>query len=135
MHRVGRLSKHVRAPIRLYSTVSSDSNLNTDVVNGKVVVRDVDTRAIMTEEEVAKHYLEHHIPLMQVPIRKPGPPYTNVSVLENYEVFRTKAPKTNADKAAAYIMSKLRILTHAFFRDKYVHHAVVLETVAAVPGL
>eukprot|EP01098_Paradermamoeba_levis_P005616 TRINITY_DN2362_c0_g1_i1.p1 TRINITY_DN2362_c0_g1~~TRINITY_DN2362_c0_g1_i1.p1 ORF type:complete len:186 (-),score=45.83 TRINITY_DN2362_c0_g1_i1:81-638(-) len=29
----------------------------------------------------------------------------------------------------------LKPLTHLFFRDKYTHHAVVLETVAAVPGM
>jgi hypothetical protein len=120
-------------PIRFYS--NADPHLNTDVVNGKVIVRDVDTRAIMTEEKVAKHYLEHHIPLMQVPIRKPGPPYTDVSVLEEYQYARHKEAKTWTDKLASYIMSKLRVLTHAFFRDKYVHHAVVLETVAAVPGM
>jgi len=32
-------------------------------------------------------------------------------------------------------MKFLRVFTHAFFRNKYVHHAVVLETVAAVPGM
>lgn len=32
-------------------------------------------------------------------------------------------------------MKFLRIFTHLFFRDKYLHHAVVLETVAAVPGM
>lgn len=72
---------------------------------------------------------------MQVPIRKPGPPYTDVSTLDGWKVERHKEPKTGADKLARWIMSKLRILTHAFFRDKYVHHAVVLETVAAVPGM
>jgi ubiquinol oxidase len=71
---------------------------------------------------------------MQVPIRKPGPPYTDVTSLQDFKVERYKEPKTGADKLARWIMSKLRILTHSFFRDKYVHHAVVLETVAAVPG-
>jgi ubiquinol oxidase len=118
---------------RLYST--NEVSLNTDIVGGKVVVRDVDTKKVMTEEEVLKHYLNHHIPLMQVPIRKPGPPYTDTKLLEQFEAHRHKEPKSFADKLAWWIMSKLRILTHAFFRDKYVHHAVVLETVAAVPGM
>lgn len=32
-------------------------------------------------------------------------------------------------------MKFLRVFVHAFFREKYDHHAVCLETVAAVPGM
>jgi ubiquinol oxidase len=44
-------------------------------------------------------------------------------------------PKDMVDKTAYYAMRFLRVFTHAFFRKKYDHHAVVLETVAAVPGI
>lgn len=47
------------------------------------------------------------------------------------QVIRT--PETLGDKAAFYFMRFLRVFTHAFFRDKYNHHAVTLETIAAVP--
>lgn len=39
------------------------------------------------------------------------------------------------DKLALGLMKTLRVFVHAFFREKYDHHAVCLETVAAVPGL
>jgi ubiquinol oxidase len=136
-----RAFNRVRSTLPLTRTIirraytNDEVPLNTDVVNGKVVVRDVDTKRVMTEEEVARHYLNHHIPLMQVPMRKPGPPYTDTKSLEAFEVHRHKEPKTTLDKMAWWTMQKLKILTHAFFRDKYVHHAVVLETVAAVPGM
>uniref|UniRef100_A0A7S0BES9 Alternative oxidase n=1 Tax=Rhodosorus marinus TaxID=101924 RepID=A0A7S0BES9_9RHOD len=44
-------------------------------------------------------------------------------------------PKTTMDHIAYNVMRFLRRFTHAFFRKKYDHHAVVLETVAAVPGI
>jgi len=44
-------------------------------------------------------------------------------------------PEGFADKLAHFMVTCLRPLTHLFFRDKYTHHAVVLETVAAVPGM
>mmetsp|Transcript_2292 Transcript_2292/g.6864 ORF Transcript_2292/g.6864 Transcript_2292/m.6864 type:complete len:365 (+) Transcript_2292:80-1174(+) len=44
-------------------------------------------------------------------------------------------PRDMLDRIALKMMKFLRIFTHAFFRKKYDHHAVVLETVAAVPGI
>mmetsp|Transcript_18777 Transcript_18777/g.34785 ORF Transcript_18777/g.34785 Transcript_18777/m.34785 type:complete len:326 (+) Transcript_18777:149-1126(+) len=44
-------------------------------------------------------------------------------------------PKTVGDKVAASIVSILEKAMHLFFREKYEHHAVTLETVAAVPGI
>jgi ubiquinol oxidase len=44
-------------------------------------------------------------------------------------------PITVGDSVALGLVSMLRPFTHWFFKDKYNHHAVVLETVAAVPGM
>jgi ubiquinol oxidase len=44
-------------------------------------------------------------------------------------------PKTLSDKVAFRTMKMLEKLMEAFFREKYNHHAVTLETVAAVPGI
>ena len=44
-------------------------------------------------------------------------------------------PQDWVDRMALNLMRFLRVFTHAFFRKKYDHHAVVLETVAAVPGI
>uniref|UniRef100_A0A7S0ZH80 Alternative oxidase n=1 Tax=Timspurckia oligopyrenoides TaxID=708627 RepID=A0A7S0ZH80_9RHOD len=44
-------------------------------------------------------------------------------------------PKNLVDKMSWNLMCGLRKMVHWFFREKYDHHAVVLETVAAVPGI
>lgn len=45
------------------------------------------------------------------------------------------SPKDFTDRVALNLMRCLRVFVHAFFREKYDHHAVCLETVAAVPGM
>ena len=44
-------------------------------------------------------------------------------------------PKNLSDRVALIFTKFLRFLADAFFRKKYGHRAVVLETVAAVPGM
>merc|ERR1739848_634798 len=44
-------------------------------------------------------------------------------------------PKTFGDKVALKLVKGGEWLMHLFFREKYDHHAVTLETVAAVPGV
>ena len=44
-------------------------------------------------------------------------------------------PKNFSDRVALIFTKFLRFLADAFFRKKYGHRAVVLETVAAVPGM
>ncbi len=44
-------------------------------------------------------------------------------------------PKNSSDKIALAFTKFLRFLADTFFRKKYGHRAVVLETVAAVPGM
>jgi ubiquinol oxidase len=55
--------------------------------------------------------------------------------LEGLKELPHLAPKTFSDKAALVIVSALEKVMHLFFRSKYDHHAVTLETVAAVPGM
>jgi ubiquinol oxidase len=44
-------------------------------------------------------------------------------------------PLSIGDTVALKLVEVLRPFTHWFFKEKYNHHAVVLETVAAVPGM
>ena len=44
-------------------------------------------------------------------------------------------PKNYSDKVALYFTKFLRLLADTFFKKRYGHRAVVLETVAAVPGM
>eukprot|EP01132_Coremiostelium_polycephalum_P009187 gene9187-11261_t len=45
------------------------------------------------------------------------------------------APKTISDYFARGAVWSLRKLSNLFFREKYIHYSIVLETVAAVPGM
>ncbi|KAA8493835.1 Ubiquinol oxidase, mitochondrial [Porphyridium purpureum] len=46
-----------------------------------------------------------------------------------------RKPEGLLDHIALGTMRLLRVFTNAFFGDKYLHHATLLETVAAVPGI
>lgn len=46
-----------------------------------------------------------------------------------------RAPETLADRVALRIVKTMRWFADAFFAKRYGHRAVVLETVAAVPGM
>jgi ubiquinol oxidase len=48
---------------------------------------------------------------------------------------RHKAPEGFADRVALGIVKFMRVFADAFFSKRYGHRAVVLETVAAVPGM
>lgn len=63
------------------------------------------------------------------------PPSLSVKDLERIGVPYHYPPKDFVDRIALNLMKTLRIFVHAFFREKYDHHAVCLETVAAVPGI
>ncbi|CAN8074012.1 unnamed protein product [Agarophyton chilense] len=63
------------------------------------------------------------------------PPSLSVQDLERIGTPVHYAPKDFVDRVALNAMKILRVFVHAFFREKYDHHAVCLETVAAIPGL
>ena len=44
-------------------------------------------------------------------------------------------PECISDSAALFITRSLRFFADTFFRKRYGHRAVVLETIAAVPGM
>jgi len=54
---------------------------------------------------------------------------TNMNLDLHYET------KSIHDKIAWYLVRSLRVLSDIFFKDRYLNRAVVLETVAAVPGM
>eukprot|EP00744_Colponema_vietnamica_P000763 GILI01001326.1.p1 GENE.GILI01001326.1~~GILI01001326.1.p1 ORF type:complete len:314 (+),score=90.26 GILI01001326.1:64-942(+) len=51
------------------------------------------------------------------------------------EVGKHLNPADWRDKAAWKLVRFLRVVSDLFFRDRYVHRAVTLETVAAIPGM
>lgn len=46
-----------------------------------------------------------------------------------------RPPTRPSDRIARGLVTVLRLFVDAFFRGRYGHHAVVLETIAAVPGM
>lgn len=63
------------------------------------------------------------------------PPSLSVKELERIGAPYSKPPTDFVDRLAYNFNNILKKFVHAFFREKYDHHAVCLETVAAVPGM
>lgn len=63
------------------------------------------------------------------------PPSLSVDDLEAIGETVHYSPQTFGDKVASSTVVVLEKLMNLFFREKYDHHAVTLETVAAVPGI
>jgi hypothetical protein len=67
---------------------------------------------------------------------RPFPPSVNIDLkkLEALKELPHYEPKSVSDRVALATVKVLENFMHLFFRSKYDHHAVTLETVAAVPG-
>ncbi|KAL9645799.1 hypothetical protein ABK040_003531 [Willaertia magna] len=110
------------------------SNLNVDWRVGESEIENA--KPVMSPAKVTEFYSKNHIPLNHRLFRKYGSePFTDVKELNNYSVKRSFHPKDLTDATALSVMKFLRVFVHAFFGNRYMHHAVVLETVAAVPGM
>ena len=77
----------------------------------------------------------HRLP----PVRKEfisNVPLTTLK-LEQIDIKRLfiREPVVIHDKLALGTVKCLRFIADAFFRNRYIHRAIVLETVAAVPGM
>jgi len=99
-------------------------------------------KPLLTADKVAHYYLHNHTPLaaqqhlaeLEVDNLVKRQP-TNPKELDSYRVIHSYEPKDMTDKVALTIMKILRVFVHGFFGNRYLHHSVVLETVAAVPGM
>lgn len=67
---------------------------------------------------------------------RPFPPSVGFDTarLEGMRALPHFEPKTLSDRVALRVVKVMEQFMHLFFREKYDHHAVTLETVAAVPG-
>jgi ubiquinol oxidase len=54
---------------------------------------------------------------------------------KSYELKLHRAPKNLSDRIALAIVKFMRFFADAFFKKRYGHRAVILETVAAIPGM
>nr|ALO02505.1 mitochondrial alternative oxidase [Rhizophagus irregularis] len=80
-------------------------------------------------------YLHHPKPVRHEIIESKAP--LDSKALENIDINPDlhRQPVTWSDKIAFYTVKTLRIPTDWLFKKKYIHRAVMLETVAAVPGM
>ena len=53
----------------------------------------------------------------------------------NINMFSHYQPRNLSDKVALLFTKMLRLFADFFFKKRYGHRAVILETVAAVPGM
>lgn len=83
---------------------------------------------------VEEHYHKNHTQVNM--LGAPKAPYTDTTLIEKLPGTIThRKAVTILDKVAYAFMQVMRQIVHLVFRDRYAHHAVVLETVAAVPGM
>ncbi|SEB06666.1 alternative oxidase [Rubrimonas cliftonensis] len=61
--------------------------------------------------------------------------FDSVTRVDQRSLDRHAAPKDFSDRLALRIVKTMRVFADAFFAKRYGHRAVVLETVAAVPGM
>ena len=110
-----------------------NNNNNHDSNKAQRVYSWIDAEA---ESLIAKAY-ERHLYKQDENTTHPEsyPPSLQPQDLEKIGEPQHYVPQDWVDKLAYSMMRFLRKFTHAFFREKYDHHAVTLETVAAVPGI
>jgi len=93
------------------------------------------------ERLIARAYARHQT-IIEQDITGPNgwrsfPPSISLKDLEADGIIHqaTYPPRTIGDRIAKRLVGMAEVLMGLFFRDKYDHHAVTLETIAAVPGV
>jgi len=84
------------------------------------------------EEIISRAYAQHQALIDHSTPQRPRVTHEELETLG--APFPSHPSPKIGDKIARNLVHGLTPFTHWFFRDKYNHHAVVLETVAAVPG-
>src|SRR5690606_19279046 len=94
----------------------------------------------LTNEEVSRliiqHYENHHLPFQNLKYRKYGPPYTNTSEVEKIPLHTNPRPPQNRrDRFALKSLSLFKWIAHKAFGNDHLQHAMVLESIAGLPGI
>src|SRR5678815_2798718 len=93
------------------------------------------TRVQRHPSEQLRHRLDGEVILADRPITKEAEPMTGNDQPERELQVYHHAPADSADRFALGSVKFLRFLADSFFQRRYGHRAVILETVAAVPGI
>jgi hypothetical protein len=91
-----------------------------------------------TKEQLAQLVERHQVLGVSMPVRsefiREKPLKSEDLQAIDIKVYHRK-PETISDKIAFRTVKILRFFADAFFRKRYIHRAIVLETVAGVPGM
>ncbi|KAI9294051.1 AOX-domain-containing protein [Neoconidiobolus thromboides FSU 785] len=116
-------------PAHISHNVTGKRNFTFFSLSSNENAEKIDIQGTMPRE------LKH--PVHPAPIRNEFLRSMSSEELEKMDINLTshRQPKTFGDIIAFNTVKVLRLPTDLFFRKKYVHRAVMLETVAAVPGM
>lgn len=110
---------------------STATSTTTATAEEQVVQDEPQTKKLTDKEKIElvyRLYNKNHIPLAQSELRPWGAPYTDTAELEALDLEVKKTPVDMVDKLADGIMKTLRVLVHAFFRDRYdIHHSLYIS--------
>ncbi|KAI1716024.1 alternative oxidase domain-containing protein [Ditylenchus destructor] len=97
-----------------------------------------DQPEVATKEEIERLLQKHQVKGVSMPVRAEFVRETPLTTtdLENIDIHvYHRQPETFSDHIAYRSVKLLRFFADTFFRKRYVHRAIVLETVAGVPGM
>lgn len=130
-------------PISKPSTISSTNNLSFFTRSSQSAEKNSDKNEKLAEENITKEDIErliaqHKVKMLSMPVRseflKKTPLTTKDLESIDIHVYHRK-PEKISDYVAYFSVKFLRFFADAFFRRRYIHRAIVLETVAGVPGM
>ncbi|CAG8613864.1 8125_t:CDS:2 [Ambispora gerdemannii] len=145
--------QYIQKPNSLIFIKSTSARLisTTDSSKSTVTINRNTTNTANSSATFIQHNLNNEELLRDIPsplLRIPHPKPIRNEIIDAKTPLTTKdlesidikinlhrVPVTIPDKIAFNIVKMLRIPTDLFFKKKYIHRSVMLETVAAVPGM
>lgn len=91
--------------------------------------------SIIVVDQAWKGDVQHRLPPVRREFLQPAPLSSMQLERISIQQHLHRDPMQFHDRVALKTVKILRVIADAFFRDRYIHRAIVLETVAAVPGM
>lgn len=85
------------------------------------------------ESLIARAYNRHRPLALEGHDCSPKAAEITIKELESLKAPMHYEPQDWVDRLALGVMRRLRVFTHMFFRERYGHHAVVLESISETP--
>ncbi|CAG8487991.1 4078_t:CDS:2 [Funneliformis mosseae] len=114
---------------------TSSQPMRSSAIYGSTPITGKDSNVLNQIPEELLLYTHHPKPVRHEILESNAPLKTKDLENLDVKVGLHREPVTWSDKLAFKIVKLLRVPSDWFFKKKYVHRAVMLETVAAVPGM